>query len=172
MNRCVFLDRDGVINQEEGYYVYTLQDFVLCAGVKEALECLRQLGFLLIESTNQGGIAKGRYSHAQVQATHDHMQDLLGGMLDDIFYSPYHDHMTRSLSRKPSGYMIERAMALHGIDASASWMIGDRARDIQAGQAAGVRTLRIGSDPLTADCFSCSLHHAHIKQIGPFAVPK
>ena len=170
MNKCVFLDRDGVINQEKGYYVYEPRDFILHEGVKDALAYLRAQGFLLIVITNQGGIAKGKYTHAQVQATHAHMQNLLGNMLQDAFYSPYHEAVTLSLSRKPSGYMIERAMALYNIDYRQSWMVGNQTRDIQAGQGAGVRTLFIGQGAHVADVSSPSLQLAMQQLVGPFAI--
>ncbi|MEQ9148920.1 MAG: D,D-heptose 1,7-bisphosphate phosphatase, partial [Cytophagales bacterium] len=59
MNKCVFLDRDGVLNQERGEYTFNVEDFVIIKGVKSALEKLKKSGFLLIVITNQGGIAKG-----------------------------------------------------------------------------------------------------------------
>jgi D-glycero-D-manno-heptose 1,7-bisphosphate phosphatase len=62
--KCVFLDRDGVLNRERGDYTYTLEDFEVLPGVPEALALLKQNGYMLIVVTNQGGIAKGLYTKA------------------------------------------------------------------------------------------------------------
>ncbi len=169
--KAVFLDRDGVINVPTGYYVYRPADFILHEGVLAALTALDQAGFLLIVVTNQGGIDKGLYTHEQVAQTHAYMQTLLGGLLHDIWYSPYHDAVTRSLSRKPSGYMLSRAAALHGISLARSWMVGDSPRDIAAGIEVGVRTVLIAptAGGLGEHAHSVSLQQACLDGIGPFA---
>jgi D-glycero-D-manno-heptose 1,7-bisphosphate phosphatase len=144
MNRCIFLDRDGVLNADELYYTYRPEDVVVLPGVAEALRLLQEQGYLLIVVTNQAGIAKELYSGADVWAVHRTIEQATGIRFDDLYYSPHHpDHSTRSLRRKPDSLMLERAMAKHGIDPSASWMIGDRESDIQAGQKAGLRTIRL-----------------------------
>lgn len=145
-NKCVFLDRDGVLNADEKYYTYLLEDVVILDGVIEALHKLKAAGYLLIVVTNQAGIAKGEYLPENVRAIHELMQQASGGLLNDLYYSPHHpEHSSRSLRRKPDSLMIEKAMAKHGIDPARSWMVGDRLSDVQAGRKAGVRTVLLGT---------------------------
>ncbi len=145
MNKCVFLDRDGVLNQDLDGYLFQPELIQFPEGVKEGLLQLKNAGYLLIVITNQGGIAKGLYTGAEVDAIHRRMNEEYGGVLDDLYFAPHHDdYTTRSLSRKPGSLMIERAMAKYKIDPAASWMIGDSERDIEAGIKAGVRTVLLG----------------------------
>lgn len=145
MNKCVFLDRDGVLNQDLDGYLFQPELIQFPEGVKEGLLQLKNAGYLLIVITNQGGIAKGLYTGAEVDAIHRRMNEEYGGVLDDLYFAPHHDdYTTRSLSRKPGSLMIERAMAKYKIDPTGSWMIGDSERDIEAGIKAGVRTILIG----------------------------
>lgn len=130
INKAVFLDRDGVINRERGDYTYTLEDFEILAGVRPALEILKKEGFLTIIITNQAGIAKGIYSEKDMHNCHKYMMEELPGLIDEIFYSPYHEKFSKSLSRKPGSLMFERAMAKNKIDQNSSWMVGDKERDL------------------------------------------
>jgi D-glycero-D-manno-heptose 1,7-bisphosphate phosphatase len=144
-NKCVFLDRDGVLNADEQYYTYRLEDVVVLDGVAEALKKLKEAGFLLIVVTNQAGIAKRQYGPAEVRAVYEMIQEETGSLLDDLYFSPHHpEHSSRSLRRKPDSLMMERAMAKHTIDPSQSWMIGDKVSDMQAGHKAGLQTIFIG----------------------------
>lgn len=143
--KCVFLDRDGVLNADDHYYTYRLEDVILLEGVAEALRLLKGAGYMLIVITNQAGIAKGQYSAAEVWAVHQLIQEAGGTLLDDLYFSPHHpDHSSRSLRRKPDSLMIERAMSKHGIDPNQSWMVGDKISDVQAGRKAGLKTILIG----------------------------
>lgn len=144
MNKCIFLDRDGVLNQEIGDYMYRPEDFVVPDGTLEALQRMKEAGYLLIVITNQAGIAKGLYHREDVWAIHKAMQKQFGNLLDDLYFCPHHpDHTTESLLRKPDSLMLEKAMAKYKIDRSKSWMIGDRSRDVEAGRKAGVRTIHL-----------------------------
>ncbi|HCS19953.1 MAG TPA: hypothetical protein DIW47_05225 [Bacteroidetes bacterium] len=149
MNKAVFLDRDGIINKEIGAYVYGQNDFILNEGVIEALHFWQSRGYKLIVITNQGGIAKGIYTHADVRKLHHYLENLLmeaGVKLDAIYYSPHHSDFSNSLSRKPGSLMIERALARYHIDPSLSVMIGDRPRDVEAAEGAGVRGILVESN--------------------------
>jgi D-glycero-D-manno-heptose 1,7-bisphosphate phosphatase len=151
MNKCVFLDRDGVLNQEMGDYVFRPDDFHIPDGTVEALHLLKAAGYLLIVVTNQAGIAKGLYERSDVWACHNYLQAQCGYLLDDLYFCPHHpDYSTESLLRKPNSLMLEKAMAKYNIDRSASWMIGDRPRDVQAGRRAGVRTIYLSNDDTDA----------------------
>lgn len=144
MRAAIFLDRDGVINHDPGDYTKHLSEFHVLPTVMEALRKLVEKGFDLVIITNQGGIAKGLYSHEDVGQIHDHFTELCaanGTPLLGIYYSPHHPNFGESLSRKPGSLMIERACARYGIDPARSWMVGDKPRDLEAGEGAGVRGL-------------------------------
>ena len=144
--KCVFLDRDGVLNTDDAYYTFRKKDIFLMEGVPEALKKLKEAGYLLIVITNQAGIAQNMYGPAEVKEVHRLIQEMSGVTLDDLYFSPHHpQYSSRSLRRKPDSLMIEKAMARHHIDPAQSWMIGDRLSDIQAGRKAGVKTIFIGA---------------------------
>lgn len=146
MNKAVFLDRDGIINKEIGDYVYSKVDFIINEGVHEALSFWKKEGYLLIVITNQGGIAKKLYTHETVNELHEILKADLsrsGIVLDAIYYSPHHPETGNSLSRKPGSLMIERALAKFNIDPKQSFMIGDRMRDVEAAEGAGVRGILV-----------------------------
>lgn len=142
MRAAIFLDRDGVINHDPGDYTKHLDEFHVLPTVMEALRKFVDGGFDLVIITNQGGIAKGLYGHAEVAAIHAHLERLCeanGTPLLGTYYSPHHPDYGASLSRKPGSLMIERACARYGIDPGRSWMIGDKPRDLEAGSGAGVQ---------------------------------
>lgn len=144
MEKCVFLDRDGVLNVELNDYLYKPEDLIVPDGVPEALRLLKNQGFLLIVITNQAGIARGLYGPGDVYAIHQEIQKACGDLLDDLYFSPHHPkYSSESLTRKPDSLLLEKAMAKYNIDPQVSWMVGDRERDIQAGLKAGVQTVHI-----------------------------
>ncbi|WP_187264290.1 D-glycero-alpha-D-manno-heptose-1,7-bisphosphate 7-phosphatase [Pontibacter beigongshangensis] len=142
--KCVFLDRDGVLNREMGDYTYQLDAFEVLPGVPEALELLKKAGFLLIVVTNQAGIAKGLYTRHEVLGCHQKLQESCNAIIDAIYFAPGHQTVSASLSRKPDSLMLERAMAKYNINAAQSWMVGDTPRDMVAGEKAGVKTILVG----------------------------
>lgn len=146
MNKAVFLDRDGVINTERNDYVWKVNEFVLNNTVQESLAELKRRGFLLIVVTNQGGIDKGLYTKNEVEQCHKKMKDELaksGVTLDEIYYCSHHPDFSNCICRKPDSLFIEKAIARFDIDTAASFFIGDRERDIQAAEKAGVRGILI-----------------------------
>ena len=143
MQKCVFLDRDGVINNERGSYTYTIEDFQILSGVPEGLKILKDAGFLTIIITNQGGISKGLFTRQQMQQCHQYLVDHCPHLIDDIYYCPYHSSISESLSRKPDSLMLEKAIAKYGIDPSLSWMVGDRERDLEASVKMGIKFIQI-----------------------------
>jgi D-glycero-D-manno-heptose 1,7-bisphosphate phosphatase len=143
-NKCVFLDRDGVLNEEMNDYVYTLDRLIIPQGMPEAIAMLKQAGYLLVVVTNQAGIAKGLYSKQEVLACHQKIQEACGRLIDALYYCPYHPKFdSASLLRKPGSLMLEKAAARFSIDTTLSWMVGDRQRDIEAGQKIGAGTIFI-----------------------------
>lgn len=144
MNKCVFLDRDGVINVERGDYTWKPEHFILTQNLKSALIKLKAKGFLLIIITNQGGINKGLYTKKDVLNCHNYLQKSCDDCIDDIFISPYHDNFTKSLTRKPNTLMFEKAIYKWNIDINQSWMVGDSERDCIAGEKLGIKSILIG----------------------------
>lgn len=143
-NKCVFLDRDGVLNRERGDYTYRLEDFEVLPRVPEALALLKENGYLLIIITNQAGVAKGLYQREDVLACHQKLQDSCETLIDAIYYAPHHPSYSESLSRKPDCLMFEKALAKFNIDPEASWMVGDSLRDLQAAAKVGVASVLVG----------------------------
>jgi D-glycero-D-manno-heptose 1,7-bisphosphate phosphatase len=145
MRRAVFLDRDGVLNRAivrdgKPYPPSQLDELEVLPGVPEALDALHRAGWLLIVVTNQPDVARGTTSRSQVEAINDRLR---GGMHIDEFRTCYHDGSDGCDCRKPAPGAILAAAHTHGIDLGASFMVGDRWRDVQAGQRAGCRTVFI-----------------------------
>jgi D-glycero-D-manno-heptose 1,7-bisphosphate phosphatase len=143
MKKAVFIDRDGVINSDEGhYYIYRVDDFVLNNDVIAGLKMLSDAGFLLVVITNQGGVAKGIYSLDDVAAVHNYLKQQLreaGIELAGIKVCPHHESVAPCTCRKPSPQMILEAASELNIDLQHSYLIGDSKRDIEAGEAAGLK---------------------------------
>lgn len=147
--KAVFLDRDGVLNQEMGDYVCRLEDFHILDNY-DALKELQERGYMLLVATNQGGIDKGWYTedtlaqmHAKLkQAYQDHDVEIT-----DFFYCPHHPlHTGECDCRKPKPGLLLQGIEKYNIDPSKSYFIGDRERDVIAGTSAGVKGILINSD--------------------------
>jgi len=152
-NRAVFFDRDGTLIEHYDYLTHPSQ-VELLPKAASALKFLRERGFTLVMITNQSAIARGMLSEHQLKAIHDRMESLLtqqGAYLDRIYYCPYHPEGTvekyrqDSTLRKPQPGMLLLAAEQLDIDLSRSWMIGDDDRDIEAGLAAGCKTIMLVS---------------------------
>lgn len=144
--KAIFLDRDGVLNEapiKDGKPLSPMKvaDVVVPPDVPGALERLRRDGFLLIMVTNQPNIVRGVQSRDTVYAINRHLQELLH--LDAVEICE-HDDADKCHCRKPKPGLLLRAAARDGIDLAASYMIGDRWRDIEAGRGAGCKTILIG----------------------------
>ncbi len=146
---ALFLDRDGTINYDTGY-IKDPDSVVLIEGVAENLRKLKEKnGFKIIVISNQAGVAKGLINIDDVNAVNERIKQLLkerGVEIDAIYYCPYHpdyDPPEKANCRKPSPLMILKAAEEHNIDLSKSFMIGDRASDIEAGINANVKTIFI-----------------------------
>ncbi len=152
MNKCIFLDRDGVINKDFVDYAYSLDRFEILPGVPEAIARIKAAGYLVVVVTNQSGIAKGIYNRFQMQECHDYLQEQVNHLIDRIYYAPWHPSVSESLSRKPGTMMFERAIARFDIDVARSWMIGDKKRDLIPAIKMGLRTIQVdGHDDEMAD---------------------
>ena len=163
MQPVVFLDRDNTLIANDG----DLGDparVTLLDGVPEGLQRLRDAGYRLVVVTNQGGVARGRYEEEDVDRVHREIAGLVDlaadrrGLIDRFYYCPFHPEAVVDAYRrehpwrKPQPGMLLQASRDLGIDLRSSWMVGDQPRDVQAGAAAGCRTILIGpSRELEAD---------------------
>ena len=141
--KCIFLDRDGVINRDKVDYVWKPEELFIIDGVPQALKDLKKAGYLLVIITNQSGIAKGLFKKSDVMNIHSLVQEVADNALDDIYMAPYHESVHNSLSRKPGSLMFERAIAKYNIDPTQSWMIGDKERDLVPGKKFGMKTILV-----------------------------
>jgi D-glycero-D-manno-heptose 1,7-bisphosphate phosphatase len=149
MNKAVFLDRDGVVNVERGEYTWKIEDFVLTVGLIDFLKVVIQKGYLVIIISNQGGVGKGLCSKEDVEKAHQYLHDQLRKVnifLTDIYYCPHHPNSGKCLCRKPEPIMLEKAIARYQVDITKSYFIGDRERDAETGQKAGVKTILMESN--------------------------
>jgi D-glycero-D-manno-heptose 1,7-bisphosphate phosphatase len=148
MRPALFLDRDGVLNEDRGY-VSRWENFRWIAGAREAVAAFNRAGWLVIVVTNQSGVGRGYYSEDDMHALHRRMQAGLaqeGGRIDAFYHAPQHPeaedvsyrHPDPPL-RKPNPGMILQALAEWPIDREASLLIGDKPSDLEAALRAGVR---------------------------------
>jgi len=149
MKKCVFFDRDGIVNEPPGPgYVECWEDFRLLTGFTDALRVVTMAGYAAIVITNQRGVALGRMTLETVEDMHRRLKGLLeqayGLSVLDILCCP---HERGSCScRKPQPGMLLTAARRHAIDLESSWMVGDQERDVEAGARAGCRTILVSPD--------------------------
>jgi D-glycero-D-manno-heptose 1,7-bisphosphate phosphatase len=151
---AVFLDRDGVLI-EDRILLVRREEIRVLAGVPQALQALKQAGFLLIVVSNQAVVARGMITEAELDLLHAEMQRLLeeagSPRLDAVYSCPHHpeatlpEYRTACQCRKPRPGSLLRAAGEHGLDLPSSFMVGDRMTDIVAGSRAGCRTVLIES---------------------------
>lgn len=142
----MFLDRDGVLNIDIGY-AHRADQIRWVDGAAAAIGRLNAAGYRVFVVTNQAGIARGYYAADDVETLHRWMDAELqrqGARIDDWRYSPYHpDHQAERFAdkaawRKPAPGMLLDLMAAWPVDRDASFMVGDRASDMEAADAAGI----------------------------------
>ena len=151
MKKAVFLDRDGVINDNKKP-VNKPEDFKFFPWSFEAIKILNAADFLIYVVTNQGGIEMGYFTEKDLEAIHDEMKQKLkeqGIIIHDVKYCPH--FKTPCTCRKPLPGMILQLAEKYDIDLSTSYMVGDREMDIEAGNKAGCTTIKIGKVAPSAD---------------------
>lgn len=157
LKKAIFLDRDGVLNKELGDYVCQTEDFHVLEHNFMALKELQERGYLLIVITNQGGVAKGWYNEVTLGKMHEKLLNAYKENdvhITEIYYCRHHPMYNGScLCRKPGSMMLEKAIARFNVDKTKSYFIGDRERDVIAGQAAGVTGILIDSDQPISEVF-------------------
>ena len=144
--RCVFLDRDGVINQKPapGEYIRSLDDFRVLPNAVDWIRLFNALGFLVIVVTNQRGVALGLMTENDLGRIHQKMLAELaakGARIDDIFYCPHAENSCDC--RKPKPGLVYAARDKWDIDLGHSLLLGDSDNDQQLAAACGVPFLRV-----------------------------
>ena len=150
MNRCVFLDRDGVLVADNNLLTKA-EDISIFDDVPAALTLLKEAGFYLIGISNQTVISRGLLTEKEMLTFNDQIDIAIinenGPQLDAFYYCPHHPNATLEAyrqdcdCRKPKPGLIIQAAEAYSIDLSQSFMVGDRITDIIAGQRAGCRTI-------------------------------
>jgi len=151
MKKAVFLDRDGVINDNKKP-VNKPRDFVFYPWTFEALELLNRADYSVYVVTNQGGIEMGYFTEEDLKAIHGEMHKRLierNLIIDDVAHCPH--FKTKCQCRKPLPGMILQLAEKYDINMEASFMVGDREMDIEAGYKAGCTTIKIGKPCTLAD---------------------
>ena len=142
-NKCIFMDRDGVLNQELGRHIMKLEEFVIPEDVPDGLRRLKSAGYKLVVVTNQSGIARGYYDEKVVEECHDQLQKACDHVIDQFYFAPLVDSVSKSLMRKPDSLMFEKGIAKFDIDTKQSWMIGDKERDLIPAKKLGIKRIQI-----------------------------
>ena len=149
--RAVFFDRDGTINVEKEY-LHRTEEFEFIAGAPDAIRLLKDAGFLVILVTYESGIGRGFYDESAVHRLHRYMDEELsrcGAAVDAYYLCPHHplhgigEYRRECGCRKPLPGMLHEAADDFSIDLNASYIIGDKMADMEAGLAAGCRPLLV-----------------------------
>jgi D-glycero-D-manno-heptose 1,7-bisphosphate phosphatase len=148
---AIFLDRDGVVI-EDAHYLSSPDQARLVPGAADAIAALNRSGWPVVIVTNQSGVARGYFTPETVHAVHEHLSEQLAGYgarIEAFYFCPHFPtaevaaYRTECLCRKPKPGMLLRAAEELNLDLDRSWMVGDRASDLEAGAAAGARTVLV-----------------------------
>jgi len=145
MDKAVFFDRDGVINQKakEHDYIKAWNEFKLIYGIIDVMKHVQSKGYKIIIVTNQRGIARGIMNISDLNKIHDNLRQLLyihNIYITDIFYCPHDIHVNCSC-RKPKVGMFLRAEELYNINFKESYLVGDSLTDIIAANALKIKSI-------------------------------
>lgn len=146
--KTVFVDRDGVINQERSDYVKSISELEIYPNVAKNIKLLKDAGFLVIVITNQSAVNRGIITHEMINQIHDSIQDHLkkhGTFLDGFYYCP-HIPNENCNCRKPKPGLLQQAILELNIDLNSSWMIGDSDSDIEAADSIGCKAIKINDN--------------------------
>jgi D-glycero-D-manno-heptose 1,7-bisphosphate phosphatase len=153
--RAVFLDRDGTINVEK-HHLFRVADWEWIDGAPAAIRRINARGWLAVVVTNQAGIARGLYDHADVAKLHQHVDALLqqyDARIDAYYLCPHHPDFGEACDcRKPLPGMLLQAARELRIDLPGSFLVGDKASDVQAARAAGATPILAATGYGSAQC--------------------
>jgi len=144
LTTAVFLDRDGTINEDVGY-LDSPDRLVILEGVPEAIKRLNGIGLKVVVISNQSGVARGFFPEGVVEAIHQRLQEVLkkdGASLDGFYYCPHHPEDDCGC-RKPRTGLLERASRDLGVELTASYMVGDKASDIELAYNTGAKAILV-----------------------------
>jgi D-glycero-D-manno-heptose 1,7-bisphosphate phosphatase len=168
MHKAVFLDRDGTIARDV-HYCRRPEDFEILPTVPEAVRLLNEHGFKVVVVTNQSGLARGFFDEATLSLIHNKMKHDLsvqGAHIDAIYYCSHHPDAHCSC-RKPGTALFGQAARELDIDLKQSFVIGDTAMDIGAGQAVGAHTILVTTGPDSTESLSFGLAQTAPDFIAP-----
>ncbi len=155
MRPAIFLDRDGVINENRDDYVKSWAEFVFLPGVLEALRRLAESRFAVVVISNQSAVGRKRMDAAALEEINQRMRHEIaraGGRIDGVFYCPHHPAEACSC-RKPRPGLLQQAAASLGLDLGRSFLVGDAQSDVEAALNAGCRPVLVltgrGSEQVT-----------------------
>jgi histidinol-phosphate phosphatase family protein len=143
--RAVFLDRDGVLNYNRSDHIKSPEEYVPIPGAAEAVARLRAAGWRVILVSNQSGLGRGLFDQTALDAVMARMCTVLkaaGGGVDGVYYCP-HAPGAGCVCRKPQPGLLLRAAREHGLDLPRSYVVGDKAGDIECGRAVRARTILV-----------------------------
>jgi mannose-1-phosphate guanylyltransferase / phosphomannomutase len=149
--KAVFLDRDGVINEDVDH-LHKVADLRILPGVGKAIRALNQQGYLVIVISNQAAVARGITTVREVEEVHDEMRMRLAqenARIDAFYYCPHHpdgsveEYAVKCECRKPAIGMIDNALEDFDIDLAQSFLVGDKTGDILTGMRAGLKTILV-----------------------------
>ncbi len=146
MKRAIFLDRDGVLNEDHGY-VGQMERFQIFSYTGPALRALADKGFALFVVTNQSGIARGYYTLEDTHRLHAYLCEEMkkhGVVFEEIYVSTAHPDKPDEF-RKPSPKFLQMAAEKHGVDLASSYVIGDQPSDLQMARRAGCQAVLVRS---------------------------
>ncbi|MDB9711585.1 HAD family hydrolase [Pelagibacteraceae bacterium] len=147
LNKCVFLDRDGVLNKDVGY-ISKIKEFEIYPFTAKAIKLLNDQGYLVILITNQAGVGRGLITLKQLNSIHMYLKKMIKknkAIINDIYFCPFHPthgigkYKKNTQDRKPGSGMIKKAVKKWNIDINNSFMIGDRKKDLLSAKGAGVK---------------------------------
>lgn len=136
--KAVFVDRDGTLIEEVNF-LSRVEDLRFFSFTDEAVRLLKKNGFLVVVVTNQSGVGRGFFTEAAMHEIHENIQTRLTEKIDAFYFCP-HLPDADCACRKPKTGMIKQAAADFEIDLENSWLIGDKAIDVETGQNAKLKT--------------------------------
>ena len=158
---ALFLDRDGVINENRPDHVKCWDEFEFLPGVLESIRRLAETNLPIFVVTNQAVISRGHLSEATLNDIHSRMLDAIqnaGGRIDKVYYCP-HDKRDLCDCRKPAPGMLKQAAEEYGIDLTRSFIVGDAWTDVEAGLSVGARSILVMTGAWARTRQLCQMPH-------------